>query len=108
MNNKLDVIYKLMKDEIEDSEKYAYMANAYKMDYPEFAIELCKKADEELKHAMSWHDMCVKEMDMMKAEMLKKNEPVSERTLVKWEIEHENYVEEMNEIKREIAMFKAM
>lgn len=108
MSKIIDTLKDLIEDELEGAEEYAELALEYKMDKPDLAQEFCRKAEDELKHAMSWHEWVVKDIEKKKADMATRGETVPPIMLARWEVAHESFIEELNEIKRDIVIFKGM
>ncbi|MEG2541103.1 MAG: hypothetical protein RSB59_04985 [Clostridia bacterium] len=106
MSKIINKLVELISEEIEGAEEYAKLANFYKMDRLELARDFATKAEEELKHALCWHEWVVKEIELKKVELKNKGEEVPLKMLVRYEIEHENFIEEYNEVKRELAIYK--
>lgn len=108
MSKTIKILIELIEEELESAEKYAELANTYKIDRPDLAKEFCTKSEDEIKHAMTWHDWVAKDVEKKKIEIIDKTEPILLKMIVRWEIAHEYYIEELNEIKREISIFKSM
>lgn len=108
MSKTIEILVELIEEEIEGAMHYAELANHFKADKPELARDLAMRAEEELKHAMSWHEWAVKEIDRKKADMQAKGEVIPPKMLVYWEIKHEEYIKEVNDVKRELAVYKGM
>lgn len=109
MSKTIDTLKNLLNDELESSENYAKLALDYKIDNKlELAQEMNRKSEEELKHAMTWHDWILKEIEKKKDEMVKKGETIPPIMIARWEVAHEEYIKQYNDIKRNIAIFKGI
>lgn len=92
-----------IEDELEGAEEYIEHALKMKMDHKDVADKLAALAEVEMSHAMALHEMAVKEIEAWRKEH---GEPPA-NMLARWEYEHEKFIEEANEIKRDIMLYKS-
>lgn len=93
-------------EELADAEKYIDCANKYKLDMPELAKAFYDRSNEEMQHAMIWHEWAEKLIEQERARLKAANEQVPERMIIYYEIEHEKYINKYNEVRIKQEVFK--
>lgn len=90
----------MIDDELESAECYSEKAMEYKIDgQSDMYQKFSRMASEELDHAMTLHDIAVKEIDKA-SQMI--SVPAEMRE--KWELSHADYIERVARIKSYIQM----
>lgn len=92
-----------ISEELCDAEKYIKCAMNQKSDFPQLADVYYKLSNEELGHANALHDQAVRLIDEWKKKM-EKEPPDYMKEM--WNEEHDEFIEEMAEIKVMIDMYK--
>lgn len=93
-------IVKSIREELEDAEKYAWLAIRSKEEHPELADTYTRLANEEIGHANLLHKQAVEIID--KHRRAGHEPPVA--MLAVWEWEHERFIEEMAGVRRILEM----
>ena len=102
---KIKTITEYIDDELADSEKYVRCAIQAKSDGDTLMFQTAAKlSEDELSHAMAWHDTAIKEISEIKAELNRRNQEVPQYMLDAWAEDHQHYVEKAAEIRYMISM----
>ena len=91
-----------IKDEIDDAGKYIDLALRCKEGDKTLADTYCKLAEEELGHMDILHKQVVRIIDQYKAT----NGPTPPAMQAKYDVLHELYVNEANQVKIKIRLYK--
>ena len=96
-----------IKEELQDSKKYLdKTAEAKTQGLTEIYQTAYKLAQDELSHALSWHDVAVNLINKKRQEMQQKGEKVPQFMLDTWNDEHKYYIEETAKIKYMIELLR--
>ena len=96
-----------IKEELQDSKKYLdKAADAKAQGSMEIYQTAYKLGQEELNHALSWHDVAVNLINRKKQEMQAKGEQVPQFMLDMWNDEHKYYIEEAAKLKYMIELLR--
>lgn len=95
-----------IRKELDDSERYIDCATKYKGDSELMYNTALKLAQQELDHAMYWHDVAVAEINKMKEKMHQDKREIPEYMKLTWEEEHKEYLERVSKIKCKLELLR--
>ena len=105
---KLKQIIEYINEELEDANKYADYAMSMK-GIDDMACNLALKyAQEERTHADGWHDVVVKEIQNMQAELKARGQEAPPYMIEMWQDDHKQIMDFASKIDYKIANVKKM